>query len=151
MDEANDAKKEASQIVACPFCGRRYMPVLRTPLPAVSFHVDPDTGDLVKRGAPRSGNAYEHRCPRADFEAVAHAVNESDRPVVYMDIAALLGLPHTRVAVAFAFLVERGCLTPAHGRKRRRPDDADVYLDALIEYHALLEKGPEPPAGEQEA
>ncbi|MCL4199367.1 MAG: hypothetical protein KJZ69_17890 [Phycisphaerales bacterium] len=59
--------------------------------------------------------------------------------------------------MAIAFLKERSCIVPARNRKHVAASDF-VYEDALIEYHALREKGPEeaaetgepnaPPAGE---
>jgi len=47
-------------------------------------------------------------------------------------------LPWTQVAVAVAFLKERGCIRPTHGRKHEAAT-GDVFLDAMTEFHALRE------------
>jgi hypothetical protein len=109
------------------------------------FRVDDPSGDLVKVGTPRSGKVYGHRCPLAVFEEVAYRLDESEEPTTYQDVHALMravdpGVSHTKVAVAFAFLVERGVIRPVHGRKH--VGGPGTHLDAMVEYHALREGAP---------
>ncbi len=107
-----------------------------------------EDGFLVRRVVPRRGQPYEHRCVLDAYESVAHAIDDmAGEPFTLDDIHASTGLPWTQAAVAFAFLKERGCAVPTHGRRHRAaPGDAGVHLDAMTEYHALREKGPADPA-----
>jgi|GEM_PF-924733 len=110
-----------------------------------SFRVDPD-GCLVRAVAPRRGKPYEHRCPRDGFEAVADSAEqfgERGETFVLEDLRRSADIPWTQAAVAFAFLKERGIVTPAGGRAHA-VDGTGAFLDAMTEYHALREKGPEP-------
>lgn len=118
-----------------------------------TFSVD-ETGHLVRRGYPRSGNEYEHRCELATLEEVAHNIDElAGAPFTYEQVHAAMNanrgvnFPFTQVAVAVAFLRERGIILAVHGRKHVANGDA-VHLDTMIEYHALRE---EPVAEEEEA
>lgn len=110
-----------------------------------SFRVDPD-GSLVRAVAPRRGKPYEHRCPRDGFEAVVDAAErfgERDETFVLEDLRRTTDIPWTQAAVAFAFLKERGIVTPAGGRAHNVANTG-AFLGAMTEYHGLREKGPEP-------
>jgi hypothetical protein len=109
-----------------------------------TFLVD-QSGNLVRRATPRSGKTYEHRCELKTLEEVAHTIDElAGAPFTYEQVHATMNAvpganwPHTQVAVAIAFLKERGILLPIRGRKHIANGDA-VHLDAMIEYHALRE------------
>lgn len=114
------------------------------PMLSESFAVE--DGFLVRRVVPKRGMPYEHRCPLDAYEAVAHAIDEmAGEPFTGDEVQRATDLPFTRVFTALGFLKERGCIVPAHGRRHRAaPGNADggVYLDAMIEWHALREKGP---------
>jgi hypothetical protein len=98
---------------------------------------------LVRRVIPRRGQAYEHACPLASFEQVAHAAEELgadgftlDSLVEYEQKAGRY-VTHTCAAVTLAFLRERGLIDV----QRRRNFAADgLHLDAMVEFHALAEK-----------
>ena len=117
-----------------------------------TFIVDAASGALIRRVVPRRGTPYEHVCTRAVYENVAYAIENLGNAAFTMeDIRFKAGggdeasmPPWSQVATAFAFLKERGCIVPARNR-RHVAAAADVYLDAMIEYHALREKGPEQP------
>ena len=97
-------------------------------------------GHLVRTVTPARGKPYEHRCPLASFEKVSHAIDEAGGDGFTLEtLVECEGLPFTQVAVALAFLKERGCVTT---RYRRNYATADcVHLDAMTEYHALAENG----------
>ena len=108
----------------------------------VSFGVE--DGHLVMRAVARStGKPYRHACPRADLEAVAHALDQA-RPdgLTRESLHEATGLPWTRLNVAVLFLFERSIVERA-GRRGARyvPACAGVHLDAMTEYHALCEPG----------
>lgn len=107
-----------------------------TSILAESFSVDRD--HLVRSVVPRRGTPYEHRCPRSAYEEVAHAAEEMRSGITLDRIQAATGLPFTQVAVALAFLKERGCLSPEHGRTQAAPEG--LHLDAMTEFHALREE-----------
>jgi len=97
-------------------------------------------GNLVRSVIPRTGKPYEHRCTRQAFETVAHASGElTEQGFTLEEIAQREDLPFTQVAVALAFLKERGCVE-TEGR-RSYPVSSDLYIDAMIEWHALREQG----------
>jgi len=113
-----------------------------------TFVVDATSGMLLRRVNPRTGTPYEHACTKAVYEDVAGAIDcmemggftlESIIATIGGGIAARTP-PCTQVAVAIAFLKERGCIVPGRQRKHVAATD-DVYLDAMIEYHALREGG----------
>ncbi len=113
-----------------------------------SFAVE--DGFLVRRVVPKRGAPYEHRCPLGAYESVAHAIDEmAGEPFTGDDIQRATDLPFTQVFTALGFLKERGCIVPAHGRRHKAaPGNAGVHLDAMIEVHALRQKGPaDPPFG----
>lgn len=99
--------------------------------------------DLVMRVVPRSGPRkipYRHACPLPALEAVAHAIDEAAAAGIdRRDLLARTGARHTQVAVAMAFLVERGAVeeTGPRGSVLRPMGRACVHIEAMIEYHAL--------------
>ncbi len=115
-----------------------------------TYHVEAN-GVLVRTVVPgRSrhfggpvGEPYIHTCPLAVLETVAYAINEARGAGVSLDeLVAKTNLPHSQTNVALSFLKERGTLVPSRYRKHAAADGVDVYLDAMLEYHALREKGP---------
>jgi len=95
---------------------------------------------LVRKVVPRRGEAYEHRCPRASFERVAHAVDEAgDDAFTLGTLVAHEDLPFTQVAVALAFLKERGIVETRYRRNYAATQCA--HLDAMTEFYALAENG----------
>ena len=96
-------------------------------------------GALVRRVVPRKGQPYEHRCPQDAFEAAAHAMGELAGGFVLEDVRRAAEITWTEAAVAVAFLKERGCVVPAHGRKHVAASGT-VFEDAMTEYHALYEE-----------
>lgn len=102
-----------------------------------TFHID-RKGMLVRSVVPTRGEPYEHRCRPETYEALAHAIDEAaDRGCTIEELAASEGVPMTQVAVAIAFLKERGCIS-VEGR-RSYPATGSVHLDAMVEFHALRE------------
>ena len=97
-------------------------------------------GHLVRKVVPHRGNPYEHRCPRASFERVAHAIDEAgDAGFTLESLAQAENLPFTQVAVALAFLKERGIVETRYRRNYAATDS--VHLDAMTEFYALAENG----------
>ncbi len=97
-------------------------------------------GHLVRTVTPARGKPYEHRCPLASFEQVAHAIDEAGGDGFTLEtLVAYEDLPFTQVAVALAFMKERGCVETRYRRNHAASDC--VYLDAMTEYHALAENG----------
>ncbi|MCL4198919.1 MAG: hypothetical protein KJZ69_15635 [Phycisphaerales bacterium] len=115
-----------------------------------TFIVDGPSGALLRRVIPKRGTPYEHACTKQVYDDVAYAIKQMGNASFTMeDIRANAGggdeakmPPWSQVAVAIAFLKERSCIVPARQRKHIAASDF-VYEDALIEYHALREKGPE--------
>ncbi len=115
-----------------------------------SFIVDAASGALLRRVVPQRGKPYEHACTKQVYDDVAYAIEQMGNAAFTIeDIRAKAGggdesnmPPWSQVAVAIAFLKERSCIVPARERKHVAASDF-VYEDALIEYHALREKGPE--------
>lgn len=102
-----------------------------------AFRVDRSNGDLVRSVVPERGEPYEHRCTRENYERIAHYIDdEAGSPVTIERIAEAEQVPMTQVAVALAFLKERGSIEPVHGRKHAAATEC-VHLDAMIEYHVL--------------
>jgi hypothetical protein len=100
-----------------------------------------DDGFLVRRVAPARGTPYEHRCSADAFENIAWAIEEHQGPFTLNELQRVTELPFTQVAVALAFLKERGCITPVHGRKHKAAS-AGLHLDAMTEFHAQREGAP---------
>ncbi len=115
-----------------------------------TFIVDGPSGALLRRVIPKRGTPYEHACTKQVYDDVAYAIEQMGNAAFTMeDVRAKIGEgeesgnpPWSQVAVAVAFLKERSCVVPARNRKHIAASDF-VYEDALIEYHALREKGPE--------
>ncbi|MEL6499746.1 MAG: hypothetical protein AAFZ67_11530 [Planctomycetota bacterium] len=110
--------------------------------PIEHFRVD-DEGALVRTRFSTEGHRYEHRCSLETLRAVAHHFDgrDSDQRTLNQ-IAGAEQVAWTQAAVALAFLKDRGIV-------ERRGDSnhaasADCYLDAMTDYHALQENGPEP-------
>ena len=100
-------------------------------------------GCLVRTvaGDAGDGRTYTHRCAKAVFETVGWAVEELPREgggTTLMMIARQENLPFTQVNVALEFMKERGLVDVRH--RRCYPATRDVYLDAMVEYHALAEE-----------
>jgi len=122
-----------------------------------TFLVDGPSGALLRRVVPRRGTPYEHACTKQVYDDVAYAIEQMGNASFTMeDIRAKAGggdesnmPPWSQVAVAIAFLKERSCIVPARNRKHIAASDF-VYEDAMIEYHALREKGPEEAAAASE-
>ena len=92
---------------------------------------------LVRAVVPARGTPYQHTCDKDVFESVAHAVDElNGASFTYEEIRQKIEAPFTQVAVAVAFLRERGCIVSSQ-RRRSVAATNDVYLDAMIEWHAL--------------
>lgn len=101
-----------------------------------------EDGLLVRRVRPRRGTPYEHTCTKEVFDEVAWAIEElGAAPFNLEALRARLDAPWTQVAVALAFLKERGFVEPARKRMSRAVESYS-NLDALIEYHALRERAP---------
>lgn len=101
-------------------------------------------GHLVRKVIPVRGQPYEHRCPRAAFEQIAHAAAELGEQgftlteLVEYEHTAGRDVTFTNVGVALAFLRERGILDIRYRRNYAATDS--VHLDAMTEYWALAEK-----------
>ena len=94
-------------------------------------------GHLVREVVPRTGKPYTHRCSLATFEHVAHAIDEAGHGCFTLEtIVADEDLPFTQVAVALAFLKERGIID-TRNRRNYAATTTGVHLDAMTEYHAL--------------
>ncbi len=100
---------------------------------------------LVRKVIPAPGQPYEHRCPRGSFEQIAHAAEELGEQGFTLDSLlkyerqAGRDATFTSVAVALAFLRERGILDVRY--RRNYAATTCVHLDAMTEYWALAEHG----------
>ncbi len=93
---------------------------------------------LVRNVVPRRGEPYEHRCPRVSFEQVAHAIDEAGNEGFTLELLVKREeLPFTQVAVALAFLKERGIVETRYRRNYAATQCA--HLDAMTEFYALAE------------
>lgn len=99
--------------------------------------------DVLSRSvAPSRGRPYEHCCTRETFVAIARHIDASGSASITIDtLYATLALPHTQIAVAIAFLKERGCLVVA--RRRSYAATRAFFEDAMCEYHSLEHFGPD--------
>jgi hypothetical protein len=79
-----------------------------------TFEVEGD--HLIRHVVPRRGRPYDHRCPRAAFEQIAHAAEELGADGFTLDSLleyerdAGRDVTFTNVALTLAFLRERGIL-----------------------------------------
>jgi len=96
---------------------------------------------LVRSVVPAPGEPYQHRCRRASFEEVAHVIdelNDDGRTFTLKELVDITDLPSTQIAVALAFLKERGCV--ATRWRRNFAAGPGLFEDAMIEFHALHEE-----------
>ena len=114
-----------------------------------SFHVD-DSGALVRTVTPVKGEPYAHRCAFGCYESTAYVIAEADGPFTLKDLRCTADAPWTQMNVALAFLKERSVVIPSCSRKHIAAGTG-TFEDAMIEYHALREKGPADPAFGYEA
>jgi len=109
------------------------------------FSVD-RAGNLIRSVVPKRGKPYEHRCRKESFEEVAYTADEmaaEGAPIKLHDLVRRTDLPSTQVNVALAFMLERGCLiTEGRVHYPATGNAGNVWLDAIIEYHALAEGSP---------
>jgi len=95
-------------------------------------------GVLVRKVVPARGEPYAHRCPLAAFERIAHAIDElGDEPFTLRTIFDREDIPWTQIAVAVAFLKERGIIDTRYPRRNHAATTIGVHLDAMTEYFAL--------------
>lgn len=105
-----------------------------------SFRIE--DGLLIRTVTPRSGQTYEHSCTEQVYQEMAHAIDALDGAAFTGDsIRVQIDAPFTQVAVAVAFMRERGCLAPERRRRSSAASDL-VFEDAMIEWHALREGAP---------
>ena len=99
-------------------------------------------GHLIRSVTPARGRPYVHRCSRDSFREVLWAGEDlACGGFTLEEIVAHTNLPSTQVAVALAFLKERGCVETRY--RRNYPADRCFYEDGMIEFCALDEKGDE--------
>ena len=100
-----------------------------------------EDGDLVRTVTGAGGRSYTHRCSKAAFEKVAHAVEETPAEGEGTSLIGVVGredLPFTQVNVALEFLKERGLVDVRH--RRCYPATRHTHLDSMVEFHALAEQ-----------
>src|SRR5215216_1534765 len=102
-----------------------------------------EDGHLVRivtaDAAAGEGRSYTHRCSRRAFEAVAHLLNETPKEgegTAVAEISEREQLPFTQANVALEFLKERGLVEVRH-RRCYPASGGDLFLDAMVEFHAL--------------
>jgi hypothetical protein len=106
-----------------------------------TFEADGD--HLIRHVVPRRGRPYDHRCPRAAFEQIAHAAEELGadgftlESLLEYERDAGRDVTFTNVAVTLAFLRERGILDVRY--RRNYAATSSVHLDAMTEFYALAE------------
>ncbi len=94
---------------------------------------------LIRTVVPKRGRPYEHRCTMASFEQIAHAADElGGQGFTLETLVEREDLPFTQVAVALAFLKERGIIETRY--RRNYAATSCVHLDAMTEFHALVEE-----------
>ena len=89
---------------------------------------------------------YTHRCTKRAFEAVAHCLAETPAEgegTALGEVAEREQLPFTQANVALEFLKERG-LVDVRRRRCYPAGRGDVFLDAMVEFHALAAAGTGP-------
>ena len=101
---------------------------------------------LIRSVTPVRGTPYEHRCPRAAYEAIAQAADQfsaeyGDSGFTLEELAKAAGTPSTQAAVVLAFMKERGCVVTRY--RRNYAASRCLFEDAMTEYWALAEKGQE--------
>lgn len=94
---------------------------------------------LTRRVRPARGTPYAHTCDLDIFENVAHTIDELKGASFTVEIIrAATNAPWSQVAVAIAFLKERGCIAPTQ-RRQHAASTESVHLDAMVEWHALAQ------------
>ena len=94
-------------------------------------------GHLIREVVPRTGEPYEHRCPIDAFNSIAQAIDEIGNEGFTLETLFYReNVPWTQVAVALAFLKERGIID-TRNRRNYAATTTGVHLDAMTEYHAL--------------
>lgn len=89
---------------------------------------------------PSTSRSYSHRCTRAIFEAVAHAIEAPGSMGVTLDsLVQALDLPFTQVNVALEFMKERSCVVTPSGGRRSYPASKALFEDAMIEFCFLAD------------
>jgi len=95
----------------------------------------------VKRRESQKAQPYEHRCPVAALDRIVQVIDElGDEGFTLEAIHATEDLPWTQVAVAIAFLKERGIIDTRY-RRNYAATTTGVHLDVMTEYFALAEGG----------
>ncbi len=93
-------------------------------------------GVLIRDKCPKRGQPYMHVCDLESFTEICHTIDErNDRPFTGNDLVGWTDLPYTQIYTALAFLKEIGSIKVVSNRKSAAAVD-DVYLDAMIEWHA---------------
>ena len=96
-------------------------------------------GHLVREVVPRTGEPYEHRCPIDAFNSIAQAIDELGNEGFTLETLFYQeNVPWTQVAVALAFLKERGIID-TRNRRNYAATTTGVHLDPMTEYHALAD------------
>jgi predicted transcriptional regulator len=96
-------------------------------------------GHLIREVVPRTGEPYEHRCPIDAFNSIAQAIDEIGKEGFTLETLFYReNVPWTQVAVAIAFLKERGIIETRY-RRNHAVTTTGVHLDAMTEYHALAD------------
>jgi hypothetical protein len=114
---------------------------MRSTLPNRNVDFRHEDGCLVRTVTGADGRHYTHRCAMAAYEKVAHALNETPATgngTTMAMIATQECIPFTQANVAFEFMKERGLVEVRH--RRCYPASSEIYLDAMVEWHALSEK-----------
>ncbi len=98
---------------------------------------------LTRSVVPKRGTPYQHTCDKDVFEQVAMAIDGLvGASFTYEEVRQAIDAPFTQVAVAIAFLRERGLIDAAQRRRSVAASADDTYLGAMIEWHALAEEKP---------
>ncbi len=102
-----------------------------------------ENGHLARKVVPRRGTPYEHRCSKAAFERIAHAAEELGEQgftltsLVEYERSGGRDVTFTNVAVALAFLKERGIVETRY--RRNFAATQSVHLDSMTEFLALAD------------
>lgn len=105
------------------------------------YRVNARNGMLEQQRATRHGSEYTHRIGRRDLSEVLHTISEKPDGFNLDELAAETGIPSSACNVALSFCKERGIVE--RGPRRRCYGTQHAYLDGMLEYYALLEKGGE--------
>lgn len=107
-----------------------------------TFKID-RAGFLCRDVSPRHGKDYMHRCSLRAFREVAHHIDERAKDGFTLEtMQDAIPEPMTQIAVALAFMKERGVVI-TEGRVNYAACPKAAFEDAMIEYHALDENGPD--------